>query len=374
MVEAADGSGKLELKATLASQYSRPVRLPKRLRADVIAQYAQRQARASLALRTVRLHDLVAWPGFGGRGPQDLIKDNFALRLYARVARLGSFSAAARECGLSQSQASRIVADLETELGVRLLSRTTRAVVPTEAGSEFLSRVEPILSALEEAEHSVREGGELRGLLRMSMPTSFGVRDVIPRLTPFAHRHPALQIEIQLGDRRQDLVRDAVDVAIRLGPLPDSIATATAKRIATIPRVIVAAPEYLARCGRPWAPDDLVAHRIVGGTAAAVPTAWRFERDGHQSAVKLEPHFSTDENEGAIAAAVAGLGITSTSGWACRHELKTGALVRLLPEWTLAGIPVHAYFPMGRATRTCARAVIDYLVSAFEGSPSVVPD
>ena len=305
-------------------------------------------------------------------GPLHLIKDNFALRLYTRVARLGSFSAAARECGLSQSQASRIVADLETELHVRLLSRTTRAVVPTEAGSEFLARIEPILAALDEAEHSVREGGDLHGLLRMSMPTSFGIRDVIPRLAAFAARHPNLHIQLQLGDRRQDLVRDAVDVAIRLGRLADS--TATAKRIATIPRVVVASPDYLARSGTPQVPEDLARHRIVGGTAAAVPTAWRFERNGQESAVALEPHFSTDENEGAIAAVVAGFGITSTSGWACRRELENGALVRLLPEWTLAGIPVHAYFPMGRATRAAARAAIDHLVSAFERSPSVLPD
>src|SRR5580700_6709645 len=126
------------------------------------------------------------------------MKDIFALRLYTRVARLGSFSAAARECGLSQSQASRIIADLEGDLGTRLLSRTTRAVVPTEAGAEFLARVEPILAALDEAEQSVREGAELRGLLRMSMPTSFRIRDVIPRLAAFAALHPNLRIQLLL--------------------------------------------------------------------------------------------------------------------------------------------------------------------------------
>ncbi len=242
---------------------------------------------------------------------------------------------------------------------------------PPRRGSEFLARIEPVLAALDEAEHSVREGGELRGLLRMSMPTSFGIRDVIPRLAAFAQRHPDLHIQFQLGDRRQDLVRDAVDVAIRLGRLPDS--TATAKRIATIPRVVVASPDYLARAGTPQTPEDLLRHRIVGGTAAAVPTAWRFERDGQESAIAVDPHCSTDENEGAIAAAVAGFGITSTSGWACRRELENGALVRLFPEWALAGIPVHAYFPLGRATRAAARAAIEHLVTAFERSPSVVP-
>src|SRR6195952_2793016 len=108
------------------------------------------------------------------------MKDFLSLRLYARAARLGSISAAARDCGLSQSQASRIIAELEANLGARLLSRTTRAVVPTETGSEFLARMEPILMALDEAEHSVREGSELRGLLRMSMPTSVAIREVIP--------------------------------------------------------------------------------------------------------------------------------------------------------------------------------------------------
>jgi DNA-binding transcriptional LysR family regulator len=299
------------------------------------------------------------------------MKDISSLRLYTRVARLGSFSAAARECGVSQPQASRIIAELEAELGVRLLTRTTRAVVLTEAGGEFLARIEPILAALDEAEHSVREGGELRGLVRMSMPSSFGIRDVIPRLAAFAERHPNLHLQLQLGDRRQDLVRDAVDVAIRLGRLPDS--TATAKLIATIPRVVVASPDYLARYGAPEAPEDLVHHRIVGGTAAAVPAAWKFRKDGQERDVKLEPHFSTDENEGAVAAAAAGFGITSTSGWACRRELENGALVLLLRDWELERIPVHAYFPMGRATRAAARAVIDHLTAAFEREPNAEP-
>ena len=296
----------------------------------------------------------------------DAMRDIFALKLFTRVARLGSFSAAAREAGLSQSQASRNIADLESDLGVRLLSRTTRAVVPTEAGAEFLARVEPILAALDEAENSIREGDEFRGVLRMSTPTSFGIRDVIPRLSAFVARHPALRVELQLEDRRQDLVRDAVDVAIRLGRLQD--AAGTAKLIALIPRVIVASPDYLKRNGVPGRPDDLVRHRIVGGTASTVPAAWRFERDGDEVAVALEPHFSTNDNEGAIAAAVAGLGVTSTSGWACLSDLEAGRLIRLFADWNQAPIPVHAYFPMGRATRAVGRAVVDHLVAEFKRS------
>ena len=294
------------------------------------------------------------------------MKDIFALRLYTRVARLGNFSAAARECGLSQSQASRIVADLEADLGTRLLSRSTRAVVPTEAGAEFLARIESILGALDEAERSVRGGEDLRGLVRMSTPTSFGLRTVLPRIAAFTAKHPELRIHLLLDDRRQDLVREAVDVAIRLGQLIDS--SATAKLIAKIPRVIVAAPTYLEQAGTPASPMDLAKHRIVAGSAAAVPSAWAFELRGEKLTVDLQPHFSTNENEGAVAAAAAGLGITSTSEWACQRELGNGSLIRLLTDWKMADIPVHAYFPMGPATRAAARALVDHLATLFDGN------
>ena len=291
------------------------------------------------------------------------MRDLLSLRLYTRVARLGSFSAAARECAMSQSQVSRIIADLEGELGVRLLTRSTRAVVLTDAGHEFLARVDPILTALDEAEHAVREGADFRGMLRMSMPASIAIREVIPRLSSFALRHPELKIELLMGDRPEDLVKEAVDVAIRLGRLVDS--TATSRRLTDIRRVIVASPDYLARHGTPDTPQSLTRHRIVGGPAADVPSAWQFFRDGEELTVDLEPHFWTNENEGAIAAAISGLGITSTTQWSCRQNLASGALVSLLHDWDFVAIPVHAYFPMGRATRAAARALVDHLVDAF---------
>src|ERR1700712_445625 len=154
------------------------------------------------------------------------MKDLLSLRLFTRVARLGSISAGARDCGLSQSQASRIIADLEASLGASLLSRTTRAVVPTEAGRQFLIRVEAILEAVEDAQDSIREEGELRGIIRISMPGTIGYREVIPRLPAFLAQHPQLRVQVVLEDQRQDLVRDAVDVSIRLGRLADSSATA----------------------------------------------------------------------------------------------------------------------------------------------------
>ncbi len=291
------------------------------------------------------------------------MKDIQALTLYARVARLGSFSAAAREHGLAQSQVSRMIAELEAGLGARLLSRTTRAVTPTEAGVEFLARIEPILAALEDASNSVRETGELRGRLRVGMPTSMGVRMVIPRLRAFTERHPDLHIDLVLDDRWQDMVREAVDVGIRVGVLPD--ASGTAKVIATMRRIAVASPDYLEKHGVPGVPADLAGHRIVGGPAAAQASSWRFERGGEGVTADVRPAISTNDTVGAVAAAVAGLGITSSTSWACRQELERGALVEVLPDWKMADLPISAYFPQGRATRMAARAFVDFIAEQF---------
>jgi len=296
------------------------------------------------------------------------LKDIVSLRLYTRVARLGSFSAAARESGLAQSQVSRMIAELEANLGARLLSRTTRAVVPTEAGLEFLARIEPILAAVDDAENSVRETGELRGILRVGMPATMGLRVVIPRLSTFTERHPALHLELLLEDQWQDMVKEAVDIGIRVGHLPDL--SGTARQIGTMCRVIVASPDYLKRHGTPATPADFDGHRIVGGPAGAQPSSWQFERDGNSVCVDVHPQISTNDTAGALAAAAGGLGITSTTSWACALEVASGALVQLLPEWKMAELPVHAYFPLGRTTRMAARAFADFLANTLSSGPA----
>jgi len=174
----------------------------------------------------------------------------------------------------------------QKELGALLLRRTTRAVIPTKAG----------------AEQSVRQD-ELRGTLRIGMPTSTGVREIIPCLPRFTQRDPRLHLEIMLDDRRQDLVWDAVDVAISVGTFPDS--KATARLLTTYPRLIVAPPPYLERAGMPASPANLAEHRIVHGPAAGVETAWTFLRGGKSQAVQVKPTLSFSDNEGAAAAAPA---------------------------------------------------------------------
>lgn len=287
------------------------------------------------------------------------LKDIVSLRMYTRVARLGSFSAAARESGLAQSQVSRMIAELEANLGARLLSRTTRAVVPTEAGLEFLARMEPILAAVDDAENSVRETGELRGTLRIGMPATMGLRIVIPRLSAFTEKHPALHLELLLEDQWQDMVKEAVDVGIRVGRLPDL--AGTARQIGSMRRVLVASPDYVGRHGMPERPNEIEGHRIVGGPAGAQITSWQFERDGETSSISPTARISINNTAGALAAAAGGLGIVSTTSWACAADLKSGGLVQILPEWNMAELSVHAYFPQGRTTRMAARVFVDFL-------------
>ena len=284
------------------------------------------------------------------------------LRLFARVARLGSFSAAARETGVGQSKVSRLIADLETQLGARLLVRSTRMVVPTEAGVEFLSQLEPILVALDEAEQRVRGASEFRGRLRISMPASAGARELIPRLAPFFARYPSLQPQVLLDDRHQDPFRNAVDIAFRVGG--QGIAMSS-RVIARIPRVVVASPQYVAAFGAPAAPTALGYHQIIRGPAAATARAWTFEREGETLVIDPTPAISVEESEGAIAFAVSGLGMTSVSLWSCRREIETGILVCLLTDWSMPDIPVYACLPMGNATRRSAHAAVEHLIEAF---------
>jgi len=283
------------------------------------------------------------------------------LRLFVRVARAGNFSRAAREFGLSQPSASRIVATLEGEIGASLFTRSTRALALTEAGAEYLARVEPVLAALDEADHAARGTGELRGVIRVAAASSFTVHAVIPRLPDFLKDHPRLRVELLMNDLRQALISEGVDVAFRFGPLDDS--TATARRLGSIQRVLVASPAYLRRAGRPKVPADLNSHALLVGPMAA--DRWTFEKNGREVSLRPEGRVVVSANEGAVAAAVAGLGIASTGIIAADKPLANRKLVRVLPDWETGSVEVHAVFPAGRATKAAARALADHMLGAF---------
>jgi DNA-binding transcriptional LysR family regulator len=283
------------------------------------------------------------------------------LKLFVRTAQTGSFSRAARDLGLTQPVVSRTIAALEKDLGTALFTRTTRAVALTDAGRELLTRIEPILSDLEDAYHAARSSAELRGVLRIGMSSSFGIREVIPRLPAFVEAHPGLKIELLMSDQRHDLVLDGVDVALRLGRLPNS--SARSRSLGTLPRIIVASPGYLAGAGIPTEPADLARHRIIAGPGG-LPATWTLRRGAQVATVKLEGRIKSTLNEGAIAAAVAGLGLTVTGAPGDFPELKTGMLVQVLPDWQLERLEVHALYAAGRG-KPAARAFTEHLVRQF---------
>jgi len=282
-----------------------------------------------------------------------------SLRLFVRIARLGSFSAGGRELNIPQPTVSRTIATLESEIGAALFTRTTRAVTLTEAGADFLARIELILSALDEAEHAVRGTGELRGLLRVGISSTFAIREIAPRLPTFMEKHPALRVELLADDLSQNFVNEGIDVGLRFGSLPDS--AAVARRIAAWPRVIVASPAYLKRAGTPRTPADLAAHSVIVGPSRAGP-AWTFRKDGKETSVRVSGRLTATVNEVATAIAVAGFGVASMAIVGCRSEIEKGSLVRILTDWDMGSVELHAVFPDGRGAKPSARAFVDFLI------------
>jgi DNA-binding transcriptional LysR family regulator len=287
------------------------------------------------------------------------------LQLFVRVAHTSSFTKAGRELGLSQPSASRRISELEEEVGALLFVRSTRAVTLTDAGTDYLARVEAILSALDEADHAARGTAELRGHLHVALSTSFGVREVIPRIGRFMSAHPALHVDLRMADDRQDLIGEGVDVAFRFGQLKDSNATSTI--LGRCPRMLVASPDYLASAGIPVEPGDLVKHTFVKGPPGAGVRGWTFEKGGRRLSVRGEGRLTISLNEGTTAAAVAGLGILATGSWGCRAELSDGRLIPLLPDWAVEPLEVNAVYPAARAAPAAARAIVAYLAGELKG-------
>jgi DNA-binding transcriptional LysR family regulator len=287
-----------------------------------------------------------------------------ALKLFARAARIGNFSSAGRQLGLSQPSTSRVIAALEDEVGATFFSRTTRAVTLTEAGTTYLMRVEAILAELDDADHEARGTGELRGVLRVGTSSSFVRREIIPRLSRFMKKHPSLRIELLASDRYQDLVTEGIDVGFRFGRLPDS--SAIARKILHAPRILTASPSYLGERGTPTTPSDLTDHAVIIGPAQPSPT-FSFCKDGRIGSVRVGSQLAVTLDEAAIASAVAGLGIAASS--MPREEIENGSLVHILPDWDFGSMEINALFVSGKSIKPAARAFVDFLIREGSARP-----
>jgi DNA-binding transcriptional LysR family regulator len=289
-----------------------------------------------------------------------------AISLFIRVARTRSFSVAARERGVSQPTVSRAIAGLEKELGVALFARNPRAVTLTEAGADYFARVEVALNALDEATDVVRGSGVLSGNLRIGTPSSFGQRVLIPRLPAFMDAHPQLRVTLLLDDRRQDLIAQGIDVALRFGVLEDS--SAVARRLHSWPTIAAAAPGYISKAGVPKSPADLANFEVFAGpgnNGAGVT----LRKGGQVSSVKIDCRVGVSTNEGCVAAAVAGMGIVICTSGCCARELAAGTLVRLLEEWDLGEVDLHAVYAVGRQAKPAARALTEFLLAELARDP-----
>jgi len=286
-----------------------------------------------------------------------------AMATFVRVVETGSFSAAARQLNVGQPAVSKTIAQLEARLQTSLLSRSTHGLTPTEAGLRFYERARTAIEEADEAELAARGAGlGLSGRLRVSAATTFARLHVMPHLPRFLGEHPELDIDVILDDRIIDLIAEGVDVSLRMGPLPDS--TAVARRLATSPRSVIATPAYLEKAGEPRNPAELAEHETV--IYHPGPNQWSFTQDGKVISTAVHGRVRVSAAEGLRAAVLASMGLCIASDWMFHDELKSGAVRKVLPAWTLPSVELWAVFPNGRMASAKARqfaAFVESIVS-----------
>lgn len=291
-----------------------------------------------------------------------------ALRVYARVVETGSFSAAARDLKVGQPSISKTVAQLEHSVSTRLLVRTTRRLKPTEAGLAFYERARRVLDEVEEAWSTARRAsGGLDGRLRVSVPVTFARLHLAPRVGEFLALHPQLAVDFIMDDRNVDLFEAGIDVALRLGALPDS--TLSARKLASCPRLVLASREYVKRAGRASEPADLLEHTAIVYSQTAGGDEWRFRRGTAETSVRIRSRLSFSAAEGVRAAVNAGLGLAMVSRWMMAPELEAGSVVPLLRDWSLPPMDLWAVYPTGRMPTAKARAFVTWFASLIAERP-----
>ncbi len=286
------------------------------------------------------------------------------LEIFARVVTAGSMSAAGRELDLSPAVVSKRISHLETRLGTRLFHRTTRQLQLTETGRGFYERVVQILATVQEAEAFVSSGHERAGgSLKITAPTGFSRMHIAPYLGKFLKQYPDLSIEIIATDNIVDIVREGIDVAIRLSELDDS--SMVAKKLAPCRRLFCATPEYLKEHGTPKSLADLSKHKII----IENNTTWRLQGPEGLTSLKLSGEIKTNSSEIVHQALLAGCGIALRSTWQIRDELLSNKLVQILPQYREApGVAVYAVYPDKQYVPARLRVFVEFLAGIYGGA------
>lgn len=293
-----------------------------------------------------------------------------AMTTFVAVVDSGGFASAARKLNLSPPVVTRAVAELEERLGLRLLTRTTRVVRVTDAGARFAEDCRRILADIDEAE-TVAAGTHAapRGTLTLTAPVLFGHLFVTPILVRYLQQYPEVDAQCLFLDRVVNVVEEGIDVAVRIGELPDS--SLQAVRVGRVRRVLVAAPAYLKAQGIPQRPEDLTRHAIVSASGVTPVSEWRFNDAGKSLLQRVQPRMRTTTNDSAIAAAVAGLGITRLLSYQVAAHVRSGALQVLLEDFESAPLPVHVVHHEGRRATQKVRSFIDLTVDTLRADPAL---
>jgi DNA-binding transcriptional LysR family regulator len=292
------------------------------------------------------------------------------LRAFVAVADHGGFAAAARELGVTTSAVSKKVARLEARLGARLLRRTTRRLSLTEAGEALLAHARRALAeAAAGAEAVAALGAAPRGELRLGAPMSFGILHVAPALAPFMAAYPGVRVDMVLDDRVQDLVAGGLDLAVRIGALGAS-GSVVARRLASAAGTLCASPDYVARRGMPRVPDDLAAHDTLVYAYGADADEWHMDGPDGPASVATRPRLRSNNSLALREAALAGAGVLRVPTFVVGEDLAAGRLVRVMPEWRLPRLDIHAVFPGRDYVPLKVRAFVDFLQARFGDPPS----
>jgi len=292
------------------------------------------------------------------------------LETFVAVADTGSFTAAADRLDVAKSAVSRRVSALEERLGVQLIRRTTRRLNLTETGRSFHLRCVRILADLVEAESAVaQEHGELRGHLRVALPLSFGLHHMCEPIAEFNRRHPNVSFDLDLNDRKVDLVEEGIDVAVRIGHLRDS--SLIARKIFDSRTVICGGSAYLREHGVPETPGDLEHHACLVYGNLPDPNRWTYrDRSGQQEFISVKPAMIVNSGEFLCAAASRNLGLVMQPTFIAHKAIERGELVPILTDWSWPLTPAYAIYPQTRHLSYRVRAFIDFLVEHFSGTPS----
>ena len=287
---------------------------------------------------------------------------------FAAVVDAGSFTAAAKDLGQSKSSISKQISKLEDRLGARLLNRTTRKLSLTDVGRDYYERCRRIVEEAEEAELAVTTMQECpRGLLRVSLPHSFGARYIAPILPDFMKRYPDISVEVHMSDQTVDLVDMGIDVAVRAGNLRDS--SLIARKLAEIRIMIAATPAYWDQHGRPEHPRDLSRHNCFTYAYSQSPKNWYFQdKTGGEMWVPVDGNLHGNSGEITLAALLAGLGVAALPTFFCPDGLENGDLESVLEDYCRPPAGLYAVYPHSRHLSTKVRVFVDFLVEHFKQS------